>query len=57
LNYSQKNLDLDFACVKEIKNNSLRILFSSAERRTDDLPPSFKINPFEVFVAEVVSLK
>ncbi len=54
LNYSHINLDLDFTRVKKIKNNSLKILFSSAERRTDSLPPNFKINPFEVFVAEVV---
>ena len=56
LNYSQTSHDLDFTRVKEIKNNSLRILFSSAERRADHLPPSFKINPFEVFVAEVINL-
>ena len=57
LNYSQMNLNLDFTRVKELKNYSLKILFSSAERRTDNLPPRFKINPFEVFVAEVVELK
>jgi glycosidase len=56
LNYSQTSHDLDFTRVKEIKNNSLRILFSSAERRADHLPPNFKINPFEVFVAEVINL-
>ena len=57
LNYSQKNLDLDFAHVKEIKNNTLKVLFSSAERRTDNLSLNFKINPFEVFIAEVANLK
>jgi len=57
LNYSQNNLDLDFTRAKEIKNSTLKILFSSAERRINILPPSFKINPFEVFIAEIVNSK
>ena len=55
LNYSDQNLNLDFTSVKEIKNGALKILFSSAERRTDNLPPNFKFNPFEVFIAEVIN--
>jgi alpha-glucosidase len=57
LNYSRMNLNFDFTRIKAIKNNTLKILFSGAERRTDNLPPSFKINPFEVFIAEVIRLK
>ena len=57
LNYSQNGHDLDFTRVKDIKNSALKILFSSAERRTDNLSINFKVNPFEVFIAEVVHLK
>jgi glycosidase len=57
LNYSPTSLELDLTHIKEIKNGALKILFSSAERRPGDLSPKFKINPFEVFIAEVVNLK
>ena len=57
LNYSQIALDLDLARVKDIKNGTLNILFSSAERQTGNIPFNFKVNPFEVFIAEVVNLK
>jgi alpha-glucosidase len=57
LNFSKNHLELDFSQVKEIEKSNLKILFSSAERRAEEISPKFKINPFEVFLAEVVNLK
>ena len=57
LNFSKDLLELDFSQVKEIKKSNLKILFSSSERRAEEISPKFKINPFEVFIAEVVNLK
>jgi len=53
LNYSDQALELDFTRVKEIKNSSLRTLFTSAERRAGTFSPNFKVGAFEVFIAEV----
>lgn len=53
LNFSEQALELDFSKTKEIKKHSLRLLFSSAERRGGELAPQFKVAPFEVFIAEV----
>lgn len=53
LNFSEHALELDFSRTKEIKKHSLRLLFSSAERRGGALAPQFKVAPFEVFIAEV----
>lgn len=53
LNYSDKALELDFTRMKELENSKLRILFSSAERRSSEYPPIFKIGAFEVVIAEV----
>lgn len=55
LNYSEKVFDLNFTRIKKLKNAKLKSLFSSAERRTVELTPKFKISPFEVFIAEVAS--
>ncbi|HET7144948.1 MAG TPA: alpha-glucosidase [Anaerolineales bacterium] len=52
LNYSDKARELDFTHVKELKNSKLRVLFSSAERRSSEFSPVFKIGSFEVFIAE-----
>jgi len=57
LNFSEKHLELDFSQEKEIKNSYLKILLSSAERRMEEILPNFKLNPFEVFMAEVISSK
>jgi glycosidase len=54
LNFSEAPLKLDFSRTKEIKGQSLNILFSSAERMlTTRSPRGLTINPFEVFIAEV----
>lgn len=53
LNFSEQALELDFSKTKGIKRHSLRLLFSSAERRGGELAPQFKVAPFEVFIAEV----
>jgi alpha-glucosidase len=54
LNFSESPLKLDFSRTKEIKGQSLNILFSSAERMmTTKSPRGLTINPFEVFIAEV----
>ena len=55
LNFVQSQLELDFTDTKEIKDSTLKTVFSSAERRPDEITPKFKVNPFEVFIAEVVS--
>lgn len=52
LNYSDKVLELDFSRTKEIKDANLRILFTSAERRSGSFAPKFKVGAFEVFIAE-----
>jgi alpha-glucosidase len=54
LNFSEKQLELDFSRVREIKGHDLDILFSSAERLLTAKPPrGLTISPFEVFIAEV----
>jgi alpha-glucosidase len=53
LNYSDQPLELDFTRVKEIRNSNLRMLFTSAERRTGEFPPKFKVGAFEVLIAEI----
>jgi alpha-glucosidase len=53
LNFSEHALELDFTRAREIKRHNLRLLFSSAERRGGELPPQFKVAPFEVFIAKV----
>ncbi len=55
LNFTQNQLELDFTHEKEIKDNKLKTLFSSAERRPNEIMPKFKVSSFEVFIAEVVS--
>jgi len=55
LNFSEHALELDFSKTKEIKKRNLRLLFSSAERRGGELVSQFKVAPFEVFIAEVIS--
>jgi alpha-glucosidase len=55
LNFSDKKLDLDFSRTRGIKGHELQILFSSAERLKTVKPPyGLTINPFEVFLAEIV---
>ena len=54
LNFSKTRVDLDFSRTKEIKENDLRILFSSAERSAKiKSPRGLEIGPFEAFIAEV----
>jgi len=54
LNFSEKQQMLDFSRTKELKDHSLRVLFSSAVRSGADLTPKkLNIAAFEVFVAEV----
>ncbi|NJC95728.1 MAG: alpha-glucosidase [Anaerolineae bacterium] len=54
LNFSERQLELDFSRVKEIKGRNLQVLFSSAERLlTTKSPRGLIISPFEVFIAEV----
>ncbi len=55
LNFSEHMLELNFSKTKEIKKRNLRLLFSSAERRGGELALQFKVAPFEVFIAEVIS--
>ena len=57
LSFSKNHLELDFSEVKEIKKSTLKILFSSAERRPEEISSKFKLNPFEVFIAEVIHSK
>ena len=54
LNFSDARLSLDFSRTNEIKQRSLRILFSSAERSARiKSPHGLEIGPFEAFIAEV----
>ncbi len=53
LNFTQNQLELDFTDTKEITGSTLKTVFSSAERRPENVTPQFKVNPFEVFVAEI----
>ncbi len=55
LNFSDSTLEMDFSNIKEIKAEKMRSIFSSAERRTGEITPKFKVSPFEVFIAEVNS--
>jgi alpha-glucosidase len=54
LNFSERQLSLDFSRTTEIKGRNLQVLFSSAERLLTSKPPrGLVVNPFEVFIAEV----
>jgi len=54
LNFSEKQQELDFSRTKELKDRSLKVLFSSAVRSSTDLSPrNLHIAAFEVFIAEV----
>jgi alpha-glucosidase len=53
LNYSENAIELDFTGARDLKNASLKTLFSSAERRIDEFTPKFKVAAFEVLLAEV----
>jgi len=54
LNYSEKQLDLDFSSAKQINGSTLYLLFSSATRSKVELDPKqLHISAFEVFIAEV----
>ncbi|MEK6754458.1 MAG: alpha-glucosidase [Chloroflexota bacterium] len=54
LNFSENSLEMDFTQEKEFKNTKMKSIFSSAERRTGEMMPKFKVSPFEVFIAEVI---
>lgn len=54
LNFSENSLEVDFSTDKEIKNAKMRSIFSSAERRTGEILPKFKVSPFEVFIVELI---
>jgi len=54
LNFSESKLEMDFSRIKEIKDHTLNVLFSSAVRSS--VTPNLKklhIGAFEVFIAEV----
>ena len=53
LNFSESTLELDFSTAKEIAGAKLRSIFSSAERRTGEITPKFKVSPFEVFIVDL----
>jgi alpha-glucosidase len=53
LNFSESTLELDFSTAKEIAGVKLRSIFSSAERRTGEITPKFKVSPFEVFIVDL----
>ncbi len=54
LNYSNKRLDLNFSDVKDLKDKSLRTLFTSGVRsHAEHKAGSLIIAPFEVFIADV----
>ena len=57
LNFSNNHLELNFSTTKEVGGSNLKILFSSAERRIEEISSTLKLNPFEVFIAEVVHSK
>jgi glycosidase len=54
LNFSEKSLEMDFSDIKEIEQAQMRSIFSSAERRTGEITPKFKVSPFEVFIVELI---
>jgi hypothetical protein len=45
---------MDFSDIKEIEHAKMRSIFSSAERRTGEIMPKFKVSPFEVFIVELI---
>lgn len=54
LNYSERQLDLDFSGVNKIMGSTLHLLFSSATRSIMEFDPKqLHISAFEVFIAEV----
>ncbi|MEP0807350.1 MAG: alpha-glucosidase [Chloroflexota bacterium] len=54
LNFSNGKLELSFSRTAELKDKSLRLLFSSAvHSRTNLSPKSLQLGAFEVFLAEV----
>ena len=57
LNFSKNHLELNFSTTKEVGGSNLKTLFSSAERRIEEISSTLKLNPFEVFIAEVVHSK
>ncbi len=57
LNFSNNHLELNFSTTKEVGGSNLKILFSSAERRIEEISSTLKLNPFEVFIAEVAHSK
>ena len=57
LNFSKNHLELNFSTTKEVGGSNLKILFSSAERRIEEISSTLKLNPFEVFIAEVAHSK
>ena len=57
LNFSNNHLELNFSTTKEVGGSNLKILFSSAERRIEQISSTLKLNPFEVFIAEMAHSK
>lgn len=54
LNFSENSLEMDFSTSKEINKARMKSIFSSAERRTGEITPKFKVSPFEVFIVELI---
>ena len=54
LNFSEKQLDLNFSNIEQIKDSHLKLVFSSGTRSKLELDSKqLHINAFEVFIAEV----
>lgn len=54
LNFSENTLEMDFSATPEVKNVKMRVIFSSAERRTGEILPTFRVSPFEVIIVELI---
>jgi alpha-glucosidase len=53
LNFSERQLELDFSRTKELKDHNLQVLFSSAIRSGNELDPkNLYIAPFEALILE-----
>ncbi len=54
LNFSESALEMDFSNASEFKDTKMSSIFSSAERRTGEITPKFKVSPFEVLIVELI---
>jgi alpha-glucosidase len=54
LNFSESALEMDLSNTSEFKGAKMISIFSSAERRTGEITPKFKVSPFEVLIVELI---